>query len=113
MLVFVGMVYLLARMPHVGSVLLPFRCCCTLCVVLYNQNHYFHTNQKYTSIIKTMNIKTTIILILAIAMASIVSVEGDVVRKGVVEGGLVEGGVVEGGLVEEGGEVFLCEEEGG
>ena len=38
-----------------------------------------------------MNIKTTIITILAVAVASLVSVEGEL--RGVIEGGVGEGGV--------------------
>jgi hypothetical protein len=47
-----------------------------------------------------MNVtKTTIIAILAVVMATLISVEGAVVEGGAVGGGTVEGGVaVEGGL---------------
>ena len=54
-----------------------------------------------------MNIKTTIITILAVAVASLVSVEGElrgVIEGGVVEGGAIEGGVGEGGVIEGVGE---------
>ena len=46
-----------------------------------------------TRIINIMNIQKTIIMILAIAMVTFVSVEG-----ADVEGGIIEGAVIEGGL---------------
>ena len=54
-----------------------------------------------------MNVtKSTIIMILVVAMASLISiVEGGVVERGVVEGGVVnKEGVVEGVVIEEVGE---------
>ena len=53
-----------------------------------------------------MNVtKSTIIMILVVAMASFISiVEGGVVERGVVEGGFVKEGVVEGGVIEGVGE---------